>query len=192
MSKWIALGVLVLLVLWGMSINNSLVTAEEGVNEAWGQVNTAYQRRADLIPNLVNTVRGAADFEQQTLTDVIDARSRATSIQLSADALNDPQAVARFQEAQAGLQSSLSRLLVVAENYPQLQATQAFRDLQVQLEGTENRISTERNRFNTTVRTYNTQLRQFPRNLIAGLIGFEQKAYFEAAEGSEQAPTVQF
>ncbi len=192
MSKWIALGVFVLLLLWGMSINNNLVTAEEGVNEAWGQVNTAYQRRADLIPNLVNTVRGAADFEQETLTAVIDARSRATSIQLSADALNDPQAVARFQEAQAGLQSSLSRLLVVAENYPQLQATQAFRDLQVQLEGTENRISTERNRFNTTVRTYNTQLRQFPRNLIAGLIGFEQKAYFEAAEGSEQAPTVQF
>ncbi len=192
MSKWIALGVFILLLLWGMSINNSLVTAEEGVNEAWGQVNTAYQRRADLIPNLVNTVRGAANFEQETLTAVIDARSRATSIQLSADALNDPQAVARFQEAQAGLQSSLSRLLVVAENYPQLQATQAFRDLQVQLEGTENRISTERQRFNTTVRTYNTQLRQFPRNLMAGLLGFEQKAYFEAAEGSEQAPTVQF
>jgi len=192
MSKWIALGVLLLLLLWGMSINNSLVTAEEGVNEAWGQVNTAYQRRADLIPNLVNTVRGAANFEQETLTAVIDARSRASSIQLTADALNDPQAVARFQEAQAGLQSSLSRLLVVAENYPQLQATQAFRDLQVQLEGTENRISTERQRFNTTVRTYNTQLRQFPRNLMAGLLGFEQKAYFEAAEGSEQAPTVQF
>lgn len=192
MSKWIALGVVLLLLLWGMSINNNLVTAEEGVNEAWGQVNTAYQRRADLIPNLVNTVRGAADFEQETLTAVIDARSRATSIQLTADALNDPQAVARFQEAQAGLQSSLSRLLVVAENYPQLQATQAFRDLQVQLEGTENRISTERNRFNTTVRAYNTQLRQFPRNLIAGLIGFEQKAYFEAAEGSDQVPTVQF
>lgn len=192
MSKWIALGVVVLLLLWGMSINNNLVTAEEGVNEAWGQVNTAYQRRADLIPNLVNTVRGAANFEQETLTAVIDARSRATSIQLTADALNDPQAVARFQQAQAGLQSSLSRLLVVAENYPQLQATQAFRDLQVQLEGTENRISTERNRFNTTVRTYNTQLRQFPRNLMAGLIGFEQKAYFEAAEGSEQVPTVQF
>lgn len=192
MSKWIALGVALLLLIWGMSINNNLVTAEEGVNEAWGQVNTAYQRRADLIPNLVNTVRGAADFEQETLTAVIDARSRATSIQLSADALNDPQAVARFQEAQAGLQSSLSRLLVVAENYPQLQATQAFRDLQVQLEGTENRISTERNRFNSTVRTYNTQLRQFPRNLMAGLLGFEQKAYFEAAEGANQAPTVQF
>ncbi len=192
MGKWIALGAVLVLVFWGMSINNSLVTAEEGVNEAWAQVNTAYQRRADLIPNLVNTVKGAANFEQETLTAVIEARSKASSIQLTADALKDPVAVKAFQDAQAGLRSSLSRLMVVAENYPQLQATQAFRDLQVQLEGTENRISTERNRFNTTVRTYNTQLRQFPRNIIAGLIGFDQKAYFEAAEGSDQAPTVNF
>lgn len=192
MAKWIALGAVVVLLFWGMSINNGLVTAEERVNEAWGQVNTAYQRRADLIPNLVNTVKGAANFEQETLTAVIDARSKASSIQLTADALNDPNAVKAFEEAQAGLRSSLSRLMVVAENYPQLQATQAFRDLQVQLEGTENRISTERNRFNTVVREYNTQLRQFPRNIIAGIIGFDQKPYFEAAAGSEQAPTVQF
>lgn len=192
MAKWIALGAVLVLLLWGMSINNNLVTAEERVNEAWGQVNTAYQRRADLIPNLVNTVKGAANFEQETLTAVIDARSKASSIQLTADALNDPNAVKAFEEAQAGLRSSLSRLMVVAESYPQLQATQAFRDLQVQLEGTENRISTERNRFNTVVRDYNTALRQFPRNIIAGIIGFDQKPYFEAAAGSEQAPTVQF
>jgi LemA protein len=192
MAKWIALGAVLVLLLWGMSINNNLVTAEERVNEAWGQVNTAYQRRADLIPNLVNTVKGAANFEQETLTAVIDARSKASSIQLTADALNDPNAVKAFEEAQAGLRSSLSRLMVVAESYPQLQATQAFRDLQVQLEGTENRISTERNRFNTVVRDYNTALRQFPRNIIAGIIGFDQKPYFEAAAGSDQAPTVQF
>jgi LemA protein len=192
MAKWIALGAVLVLLFWGMSINNNLVTAEERVNEAWGQVNTAYQRRADLIPNLVNTVKGAANFEQETLTAVIDARSKASSIQLTADALNDPNAVNAFEDAQAGLRSSLSRLMVVAESYPQLQATQAFRDLQVQLEGTENRISTERNRFNTVVRDYNTALRQFPRNIIAGIIGFDQKPYFEAAAGSEQAPTVQF
>jgi LemA protein len=192
MFKWIAIAVLAVTALWGMSSYNSLVTSEEGVNEAWGQVNTTYQRRADLIPNLVNTVRGAANFEEQTLTAVIEARSRATSINLTADALNDPQALRNFEEAQGALQSSLSRLLVVAENYPQLQATQAFRDLQVQLEGTENRISTERNRFNTVVRGYNTQIRRFPSSLMAGLLGFSTKAYFEAAEGAEQAPTVQF
>ena len=192
MFKWIAIAVLAVTALWGMSSYNSLVTSEEGVNEAWGQVNTTYQRRADLIPNLVNTVRGAANFEEQTLTAVIEARSRATSINLTADALNDPQALRNFEEAQGALRSSLSRLLVVAENYPQLQATQAFRDLQVQLEGTENRISTERNRFNTVVRGYNTQIRRFPSSLMARLLGFSTKAYFEAAEGAEQAPTVQF
>jgi len=192
MSKWIAIAVVAVIALWGLSSYNSLVTAEEGVNEAWGQVNTAYQRRADLIPNLVNTVRGAANFEESTLTAVVEARSRATSINLTADALNDPQALRNFEEAQGALRSSLSRLLVVAENYPQLQATQAFRDLQVQLEGTENRISTERNRFNTVVRGYNTQIRRFPTSLLAGISGFSTKAYFEASEGAEQAPTVQF
>lgn len=192
MSKWIAIAVVAIIALWGMSSYNSLITAEEGVNEAWGQVNTAYQRRADLIPNLVNTVRGAANFEESTLTAVVEARSRATSINLTADALNDPQALRNFEEAQGALRSSLSRLLVVAENYPQLQATQAFRDLQVQLEGTENRISTERNRFNTVVRGYNTQIRRFPSSVMAYIFGFSTKAYFEASEGAEQAPTVQF
>lgn len=193
MSKSIVLiAVLAILVFLGIGSYNALVTAEEGVNEAWGQVNTAYQRRADLIPNLVNTVKGAAAFEEETLTAVVEARSRATSINLTADALNDPQALRNFEEAQGALRSSLSRLLVVAENYPQLQATQAFRDLQVQLEGTENRISTERNRFNTVVRGYNTSIRRFPTSIMAGLFGFQTKAYFEAAEGSEQAPTVQF
>jgi LemA protein len=192
MSKWIAIALVAVLGIWGMSSYNALVTAEEGVNEAWGQVNTAYQRRADLIPNLVNTVKGAANFEESTLTAVVEARSRATSINLTADALNDPQALRNFEEAQGALRSSLSRLLVVAENYPQLQATQAFRDLQVQLEGTENRISTERNRFNTVVRGYNTSIRRFPTSIMAGLFGFPTKAYFEASEGAEQAPTVQF
>ncbi len=192
MFKWIAIALVVVLGFMGVSTNNRLVTLEEGVNEAWGQVQTVYQRRADLIPNLVETVKGAANFEQETLTAVIDARSRATSIQLTADALNDPEAVRAFQEAQDGLRSSLSRLMVVAENYPTLQATQSFRDLQVQLEGTENRISTERNRFNTTVRDYNTALRRFPTSLMAGLLGFDEKPYFEAAEGSDAAPAVQF
>lgn len=192
MSKWIAIAIVAILALWGMSSYNTLVTAEEGVNEAWGQVNTAYQRRADLIPNLVNTVKGAANFEEETLTAVVEARSRATSINLTADALNDPQALRNFEEAQGALRSSLSRLLMVAENYPVLQATQAFRDLQVQLEGTENRISTERNRFNTVVRGYNTQIRRFPTSLMAAIFGFSTKAYFEASEGADQAPTVQF
>lgn len=183
---------LAVVVIWGISSQRSFVAQQERVDEAWGFVQSQYERRADLIPNLVATVRGAADFESETLEAVVNARSQATSIQLTADALNDPNAFQRFQEAQTQLSGALSRLLVTVERYPELQANQNFRDLQVQLEGTENRISTERNRFNTAVREYNTVIRMFPSNLMAGLLGFETYSYFEASAGSENAPTVEF
>ncbi len=189
---WIALGVAVLLVFYGIKINNSLVEKEEGVSQAWAQVENQYQRRADLIPNLVNTVRGAADFEQETLTQVIEARSRATSINIDAGDLNNPAAFQQFQQAQDQLSGALSRLLVTVERYPEIQANQNFRDLQVQLEGTENRISTERMRFNQAAQAYNTAARRFPASLFAGVLGFESKAYFQAQQGADTAPQVQF
>ncbi len=188
----IGLGVVVLLIFFGVGKYNSLVQQQQTVNQSWAQVENQYQRRADLIPNLVNTVKGAADFEQQTLTDVIEARSRATSIQVSADDLDNPQQMQQFQQAQEQLSGALSRLLVTVEKYPEIKANQNFRDLQVQLEGTENRISTERQRFNETVRDYNTTVQSFPDNLFAGLFGFDQKAYFEAEEGASEAPQVEF
>lgn len=188
----VTLGVLGLLVLLGVNINNSLVEKEEAVNSAWAQVENQYQRRADLIPNLVNTVKGAADFEQETLTQVIEARSKATSVNISASDLNDTQKFQQFQEAQSQLSGALSRLLVTVERYPQLQANQNFRDLQTQLEGTENRISTERMRFNNTAQEFNTSIRKFPSSLFASILGFDQKAYFQAESGAEEAPTVDF
>lgn len=188
----IIIGVLALLVFYGISVNNSLVTAEENVNSAWAQVENQYQRRADLIPNLVNTVRGAADFESETLQEVIEARSRATSVNIDANDLNDPQAFQQFQEAQGQLSGALSRLLVTVERYPELQANQNFRDLQAQLEGTENRISTERMRFNQAAQEFNTEIRQFPTSIFASILGFEQKEYFQADQGAEQAPEVDF
>lgn len=191
-KTWIGLGVIVVLVIYGISVNNNLVNQEEAVDQAWAQVENQYQRRSDLIPNLVNTVKGAANFEQETLTNVIEARSKATSIQVSASDLNDPQKLQQFQQAQAQLSGALSRLLVTVERYPELKANQNFRDLQVQLEGTENRISTERKRYNDAVRSYNTAIRRFPGNLFAGLLGFDGKAYFEAEEGAEQVPEVTF
>jgi LemA protein len=191
--SYLVIGVLLAVVVtWGISSQRSFVEQQERVDEAWGFVQSQYERRADLIPNLVATVRGAADFESETLEAVINARSQATSIQLTADALNDPNAFQRFQEAQTQLSGALSRLLVTVERYPELQANQNFRDLQVQLEGTENRISTERNRFNSAVREYNTVIRKFPSNLMAGLLGYETYNYFEASAGSEYAPTVEF
>lgn len=191
--SYLIIGVLLaVVVIWGISSQRSFVAQQERVDEAWGFVQSQYERRADLIPNLVATVRGAADFESETLEAVVNARSQATSIQLTADALNDPNAFQRFQEAQTQLSGALSRLLVTVERYPELQANQNFRDLQVQLEGTENRISTERNRFNTAVREYNTVIRMFPSNLMAGLLGFQTYSYFEASAGSENAPTVEF
>jgi len=188
----IGLGVVALLVFFGISKYNSLVEEQQQVNQSWAQVENQYQRRADLIPNLVNTVKGAADFEQQTLTDVIEARSKASSIQVSADDLNNPQKVQQFQQAQQQLSGALSRLLVTVEKYPELKANQNFRDLQTQLEGTENRISTERQRFNESVQSYNTMVQRFPNNVFAGLFGFDQKTYFEADEGASEAPEVNF
>ncbi len=191
-KHWIGIGIAAVLVLWAISVQRGLVEKEERVQEAWGFVQSQYERRADLIPNLVATVRGAADFERETLEAVVDARARATSVQLSADALNDPQAMENFQAAQNQLSGALSRLLVTVERYPELRANQNFRDLQTQLEGTENRIATERNRFNTSVREYNTSLRLFPGNILAGMLGFQQVSYFEATAGAERAPTVEF
>ncbi|MDZ7715758.1 MAG: LemA family protein [Balneolaceae bacterium] len=194
MKKNLIIGLAVILVLgfYAVSVNNSLVQKQETVNNAWAQVENQYQRRSDLIPNLVNTVKGATNFEQETLTSVIEARSKATSIQVSADDLNDPQKVAQFQQAQQQLSGALSRLLVTVERYPELKANQNFRDLQTQLEGTENRISTERKRFNDAVRSYNTSIQKFPTNLFAGMLGFDQKAYFQADEGTDEAPEVNF
>lgn len=188
----IGIGVLVILVIFGISSYNGLVEQQENVNQAWAQVENQYQRRADLVPNLVNTVKGAANFEQETLTQVVEARSRATSIQVSTDDLNDPQKLEQFQQAQSQLSGALSRLLVTVERYPEIQANENFRDLQNQLEGTENRIATERMRFNQAAQGYNTSIRTFPRTIFAGLFGFDSKAYFEADEGAEQAPEVNF
>jgi LemA protein len=171
---------------------NGLVTGEESVKAAWSQVENVYQRRADLIPNLVATVKGVANFEKETYTAVTEARSRVGQIRVTPEMLNDPNAFAQFQKAQGELGSALSRLLVVAENYPQLKANQNFLELQSQLEGTENRIAVERRRYNEVAQGYNTMLRRFPRNIAARVFGFKEKAYFAAAEGAEKAPEVKF
>ena len=170
---------------------NQMVNLDERVGSAWSQVQNQYQRRADLIPNLVNTVKGAANFEKETLTAVIEARAKATSMQISPDNLT-PENIAKFQAAQSQLTGALSRLLVTVEQYPELKANQNFLELQSQLEGTENRISVERRNFNETVQQYNSYVRSFPRNLYAGFFGFEKKGYFEAEAGAQKAPTVQF
>ncbi len=188
----IGLGVIALLVFMGIGQYNTLVEQQQSVNQSWAQVENQYQRRADLIPNLVNTVKGAADFEQETLTDVIEARSKATSIQINADDLDNPQMLQQFQQAQNQLTGALSRLMVTVEKYPELKANQNFRDLQVQLEGTENRIATERQRYTETVQSYNTTVQSFPGNLFAGLFGFDQRAQFEAEEGASETPEVDF
>jgi len=190
-TTWIILIIVVLIGLWLTRIYNSLVTADENVSTAWSQVENVYQRRLDLIPNLVNTVQGAADFERNTLNEVIQARAAASSINLDAANLNEAN-LAAFQQAQDGLGQALSRLMVVVERYPELKANQNFRDLQSQLEGTENRIAVERNRFNEAVRIYNTSIRRFPKNVIAGIFGFEARAYFQAEENAQKAPQVQF
>lgn len=170
---------------------NRMVELEEGVSGQWAQVENVYQRRADLIPNLVNTVKGYADFEQETLTQVIEARAKATSTTIDAGSLS-PENLQQFEQAQQGLSSALSRLMVVAERYPDLKANQNFMELQAQLEGTENRITVERKKFNDVVREYNTVIRRFPGNITAALFGFEKKGYFEAASGAERAPEVRF
>lgn len=170
---------------------NNLVTKDEAVATAWANVQTQYQRRADLIPNLVNTVKGFAQQEQDVLTGVVEARAKASSIQLNAEDLT-PQALEQFQAAQNQLSGALSRLLVVVERYPELKSNQNFLELQAQLEGTENRIAVARDRFNETVRDYNTFMRQFPRNMVAGMFGFERKTQFQADQAAQQAPTIQF
>jgi len=170
---------------------NQFVQTEEQINGQWAEVQTQYQRRADLIPNLVNTVKGYADFEQETLTGVVEARAKATSVNVDASDLT-PEKLAQFQQAQDQLSGALSRLLVTVERYPDLKANQNFLELQAQLEGTENRIAVARRNFNESVQAYNANLRTFPNNIFAGWYGFEAKGYFEAAAGSENAPTVQF
>lgn len=176
----------------GVSSYNSMVQQQEQVRQAWANVESNYQRRADLIPNLVNTVQGAADFEQETLTEVTEARARATSIQIDADDLDNPEKLQQYQQAQGELGKALGRLLMVSENYPTLRATEQFQTLQAQLEGTENRINIARRDYNAAVAQYNTQIRSFPTNIIAGLTGFEARQPFEAEAGAEEAPTVNF
>ena len=198
----IALGVLAAIVLFVIILGgtvigtyNSLVQLDQGVQSEWAQVQNVYQRRADLIPNLVGTVKGAANFEQQTLTAVTEARSKVGQVTSGAleNATRDPQAFQRFEQAQAGLSSALSRLMVVAEKYPELKATQNFRDLQAQLEGTENRISVERMRFNEASQAFNTKRNTFPTVVIAGFFSqFQTKQYFQAQTGAEKAPEVKF
>jgi LemA protein len=199
MGKIVGLVLVVVLVLLGVSCvgsYNKLVRLDQGVDGQWAQVENAYQRRADLIPNLVATVKGAAKFEQDTLTAVTEARARVGQVspQATEKIVNDPAAFAKFQQAQDGLSSALSRLLVVSERYPDLKATAAFRDLQVQLEGTENRISVERMRFNQTAQEFNTTRDSFPTVVLAGMFGgrFAEKAYFHAQAGAEAPPTVKF
>ena len=192
----IALVVIVVLVggvaAWAISINNQLVVLDQNVNEKWAQVQNVYQRRADLIPNLVETVKGFAAQERTVLEEVTRARASASSIQLTPQALNDPKALERFQAAQNQLSGALSRLLVTVERYPELKSNQNFLALQTQLEGTENRITVERRRFNEAVREYNTRLRLFPGSLIAGFTGFQPKAFFEATPDAATVPKVKF
>ncbi len=175
----------------GKSGYNRMVTLRESVKAQWGNVENQYQRRADLIPNLVNTVKGYATHESATLEAVTEARSKATGVQLNFDELNE-ESLARYSQMQGEISSALGRLLAISENYPDLKANQNFRDLQVQLEGTENRISTERRKFNEEAQGYNTYIAQFPRNIFAGLFGFKATAYFTADEGAARAPEVQF
>jgi LemA protein len=187
----------VVVLIFGMylvGVYNGLVGAQQAVESQWAQVQNVYQRRADLIPNLVASVKGAANFEQTTLNQVIEARSRVGQLspQASAEILNDPAKFARYQQAQDSLSSALSRLMVVVEQYPQLQAVQAFRDLMVQLEGTENRVAVERRTFNQVAQDYNTRIRRFPAALFAPMMGFQPKPYFQAAPGAETAPKVDF
>lgn len=187
----VVLGAVLLVFLWAKNSYNSMVTKEEGVTSAWAQVENVYQRRADLIPNLVVTVKGYAAHEQETLEGVVNARAKATQTTIDPANLTE-ESMKQFQAAQGELGSALQRLMVVVERYPDLKANQNFLELQAQLEGSENRITVERQKFNETARAYNTYIRQFPKNILSGIFGFERKAYFEAAEGAETAPKVEF
>lgn len=183
---------IILLTMWGISVYNNLVASEQSVLKQWSQVENQYQRRADLIPNLVNTVKGYANFEKEVLTQVTEARAKVGQFNVTPEVLNDPQAFEKFQSAQGELSSALSRLLAVVENYPELKANENFLQLQAQLEGTENRISVERKRFNEAVQEYNTMIKRFPASMLAGMFGFREKQYFRAVQGAEVPPKVEF
>ncbi len=187
----IVLGLLLIFGVWGCNSYNGLVKQDENVKKAWNNVNTEYQKRADLVGNLVNTVKGAANFEQETLTRLVEARAKATSVNFNADQLT-PENIEKFQAAQQEMSGALSRLLVVVENYPDLKANQNFLQLQGQLEGIENDIRGSRRSFNEAINTYNTKVRSFPMNLLAGMFGFSAKEGFQAEEGAEKAPEVKF
>jgi LemA protein len=193
---WIIVGVVAGLfvfgiISWGVKTYNNMVSRQEGVTSQWGNVETQYQRRADLIPNFVNTVKGAAQFEQETLTRVIEARAKATQVTIDPTKMT-AENLQQFQAAQSDVSSALSRLMVVVEKYPDIKATQNFRDLQVELEGTENRISVERRKFNEVARDFNTYIRRFPANIIAGMYDFTARPYFDSMEGADKAPEVKF
>ncbi len=190
-KKFWWVGLLAILAFWFIGMYNGMAGKDQKVKSAWGDVESDYQRRSDLIPNLVSTVKGYANFEQETLTKVIEARASATQVKIDASNLT-PENMAAFQQAQSGLSSSLGRLLAVSENYPDLKANQNFLDLQAQLEGTENRISVSRKRFNEAVLDFNTSIVGFPRSLVASIGGYKEKGYFKADAGAEKAPAVKF
>jgi LemA protein len=190
-SSIILIVIAVLAVIWGVSAYNGLVTMDENVNTEWANVETQYQRRADLIPNLVNTVKGYAAHESETLESVIAARSKATQITIDPANLT-PEKLAEYQEAQGAVTSALGKLLAISESYPDLKANQNFLELQAQLEGTENRINEARRKFNNVAKEYNSAIRRFPKSILAGMFGFDKRAYFEAAEGAQNAPVVEF
>jgi len=195
MKKWLPLIIIVVILIgifrWGVGLNNTMVEKQETARTQWANVESAYQRRSDLIPNLVNTVKGYADFEKETLEGVIQARANATKTTIDPSNIT-PEQMAQFQESQNSLTGALSRLMVVVERYPDLKANQNFLELQSQLEGTENRINVERNRFNTVARDYNIYIKKFPASVVAGFLNFDEMALFQAAPGSEQAPEVNF
>ena len=190
-SFWIIVALAVILFFWTKGVYNNLVTQDEGVKTAWSQVENQYQRRADLIPNLVNTVKGYAAHEKNTLEGVMNARAKATQTTIDPTNLNE-ETMKQYQAAQGELSNALSRLMVVVERYPELKANENFRELQVQLEGTENRITVERKRLNEVAQGYNTYVRTFPNNILSGIFGFQTKAYFTAEAGAEKAPQVEF
>ena len=191
MTKWIIIGAIVLFALWCISSYNGLVSQEEDVEKYWANVEAQYDRRANLVPNLVNVVKGYAKHEEKVFTEVTEARTKIGQININAENMTDEQ-IEKFQKAQEQMSGALSKLMAVSEAYPELKANENFKELQAQLEGTENRISTERHKFNEVAKTYNTSIRRFPKNIIASMFGFEKRPYFEAEEGSEKAPEVKF
>ncbi len=185
----IGLGVLVILFFFGCNSYNGLVSSDVGVQKAWSNVETNYQRRTDLYSSIIKTIEGSANFEKSTLKEVLEARAKATQIKVD---INDPASLAAYQQAQAGLQGSFSKLLAVVENYPDLKTTQAFRDFQAQIEGTENRINVARQDYNKVIEEYNLKVRRFPNNIFAGIFGFKNKPFYKADAGTEKAPDIQF